>query len=562
MSTSRTPQALLAELLAGYEKRFGELEAAAPRLEAQRTLTRRFLTHRARGSVAELERVLHRTLAVEGTSDAHEAMLRDLEHFRSSLRPSLSTLTRTFVVLGIALVAQVLGRLPLIPIVTGPNRKPALGSLSEAVDVDPGHVAKAISDLLGSPLSTICGAVATLSAAVFLVLGPTIPAFRSARELVSRSDPGGESIQTLERLVFAATPGASAPSRLRIDRLICWSLVTFFISLGAAWYEAYLRGLVRGTPSVLYALRTEGSPRAIFRTDHPTMLGLGGLALIAGGAVLGLRLSRHVTRSRLRRIVRGPKSWRARVSTVGSFVVAAPALLFSGFFAFEFPGLHRYHDPFLMAQTVRTRLSTLAAQPVIPLAMSCRPQPCTIVKARISLGQSRFGDPFAAAAAGTDVMVRPSLPSLSTFRTTPVSERSVRRSLGMSRLVFEGSARLPLRRVKVKRSELAELMPLSTTVPVGREKTFTTADPAVSDALRRYPGFLAAAPPHPRRDGSIAFRMYNVRVWAIVLSDVDLKSLLADLEQRRVSSLASLELTVRAGDRTTQVIHLPFALRA
>src|SRR3954471_19362220 len=152
--------ALLRELLVAYDDGFRRVPSRGG--GALRSLTRRLMGGHARASVTELERLLHSRSAIDGESEERQQMLRDLEHYRMSLATPLSALTRTIIVAGIALLAQLLGRLPLVPIVTGPERKPALGSLNEAIDVDPGHIAKAISDLLGSPMITICGAVATL----------------------------------------------------------------------------------------------------------------------------------------------------------------------------------------------------------------------------------------------------------------------------------------------------------------------------------------------------------------------------------------------------------------
>ena len=118
---------LLRELLAAYQRAFDEAGARASGFRSRWGLTHRFLTHHARASTTELQRALHAQMAVGGERSGRESLLNDLDHYGASLRPPLSSFTRTLVVLAIALVAQLLGRLPLIPIVSGPDRKPALG---------------------------------------------------------------------------------------------------------------------------------------------------------------------------------------------------------------------------------------------------------------------------------------------------------------------------------------------------------------------------------------------------------------------------------------------------
>jgi hypothetical protein len=420
---------LLRALLGAYQGQFQEIDNRRFRLQSQRVLTRRFLTDHARGSATELERVLHGQLAAGGESRTREALLRDLEHFTTSLRPALSTFARTLIVLGIALVAQLLGRLPLIPIVSGPDRKPALGSLSDAVDLDPGHVAKAIGDLLTSPLSTICGAVATLSAAAVLVLGPTIPAFRRKRELVGAADyrrphaPAERgSIEDLERRLFAAVSG-STPARRPFDLLIWWSLAIFAIALGTAWYAAYVRGLFRETPSFLYSYRLGSRyPSAILRTDHPTILGLGGLAFIAAGIVVAIMLLRRQPGSPLRRRAWTSRSRFAKVLVAGGIPVAVVFILAaSGGVAFELPWVHSYNDPLLTMRVPRTRALALVAQPVIPLSIYCHPQPCAVQKARISESNPLIRSPLGPPAPGSEVSVGKSVRLLSDIPTESAS---------------------------------------------------------------------------------------------------------------------------------------------
>src|SRR4051794_9188611 len=262
--TQDAPSALRA-LFAGYADMFDRLAAQDLRFWTRRALTRRFLTGHVRTTVTELECTLHRQAAVDGDSTLRRPLLDDLEHFRAALDPAFSTFARTLIGLAIVLVAQLLGRLPLVPIVSGPARKPALGSLNDAVAVDPGHVAKAIADLLGSPPSTICGALATVAAAGFLVLGPCIPALRAQRRLLR------DSVDGLEADAFTAL-GGSPPHRRRLDLLIWWCLPVFAVSLGLAWYAAYLHGLMRATPG---NAGRHNAVDVVIRTDRPLLLGLG-----------------------------------------------------------------------------------------------------------------------------------------------------------------------------------------------------------------------------------------------------------------------------------------------
>lgn len=558
---------LLRALLGAYQAQFQEIDNRRFRLQFQRVLTRRFLTDHARGSATELQRVLHGQLAARGESRTREALLRDLQHFTTSLRPALSTFARTLIVLGIALVAQLLGRLPLIPIVSGPDRKPALGSLSDAVDLDPGHVAKALADLLSSPLSTICGAVATLSAAAVLVLGPTIPAFRNKRELVGAADyrrphaPAERgSIEDLERRLFAAVSG-SAPARRPFDLMICWSLAIFAIALGSAWYAAYVRGLFRETPSFLYSYRLGSRyPSAILRTDHPATLGVGGLAFIAAGIVVAIMLLRRQPGSPLRRRAWTSRSPFAKVLVAGGIPVALVfTLAASGGVAFELPWVHSYNDPLLTMRIPRTRALALVAQPVIPLSIYCHPQPCAVQKARISESNPMISSPLGPLPPGSEVSVGKTVPLLSDLPTEHPSGPVIVRRLGLPRGLPLNLIRLPAQRFQVKRTELVELtLPPSGRLQPGSVGRLDPSSAFVLDVLRHYSGFLPVALTGPNRLVRNVSR--NTKLLAIVLGDRDLKHLLADLAQRRASSIASIDVTVLMGNKLKRDVRLPLLL--
>lgn len=566
----------LHRLISAYEERFAALDAELPAAagspspralmrrardvvdsgRTQRGLARRFMTAHARASVDELERILHRRVALEPAPVA-EAMLADLSHFRASLRPPLPALARTLIVVGIVLIAQLLGRIPSIPIVTGADRTPATGSLSEAVDVDPGHVAKAVSDLLGSPLSTICGALATLAAAGVIVMGPTVPAYRRCRRSIrARGADGEPAVAELERELFDALRGGAPPRRRRVDLMVCWAAVALAVTMGGAWYLAYLRGLFRDTPSLVYALAGEGSPRAVYRTVHPTFLGYGGFVAIAAGAVAGVLLWRRAPNQRLRRLVRPPARGRAGQSTFAA-VAILPVLTIGGLAALRFPAVHSYHDPYLVAQAVRSRPTVLALQPVIPFALSCRPAPCTVVKAGITVTDAHAAGGLGAAPVHAEAHVGPSVPMLTTLDTAGADQDAVKARFGLADAAAGGTKR-SYDRVVAKSTQLVTLVPESPGIALGAARPLPQPAGVIRDVLDRYPGFLLPEGPYPQRR-TAARMMYNVLVLAIVVSDDDLSHLLEGLQSPRQMA-AAIDIEVHGRDRRLRTIHVPFAV--
>jgi hypothetical protein len=516
---------LLRSLLAEYTDRFDELSSARIRLQSQRALARRFLAHHARASMAEIERVLLRQQAIGEPSHERDAMLRDLRSFQASLRPPLTTFARTLILLVVLLVAQLLGRLPLIPIVTGPERKPALGSLSEAVDIDPGHVAKAVGDLLGSPVSTILGAVATLSAAAFLMLWPAIPAYRRMRRLVGAPCTQG-SIAALEQELFAQHPGGP-PQRRPFDLLVLWSLAIFAVALGLAWYKAYSEGLMRQT---LSPIGRRGLIAAL-GTSHPTMLGAGGLALVAGGIVVSMFLIVRHPGSVLRRWGWIERSRATRVAVaVATPVVLASMLGFSGLVAFALPGVKSYRDP-MLAMRMTGSAAPLIERPVIGMNMRCRPTPCGIHSARIDGAD----DPLDPLADAIDVRMGKTITSLSELPTKPVTPHTWRTFRRLVRVL-----RLGGRRITVPHSELVEVRG-ARSVP----RWLADAEPA-----RVFEG----GSPLQSMVGALAIPS-DVRQFALVLADHDLARLLSGLQ--RDGRRARLELEVRIGKLAAPPVRLP-----
>ena len=522
------PPELLRSLLAEYTARFEDVSHI--RLRSQRALTRRFLTHHARASVTEFTRVLLRQEATGEPSHERGAMLRDLRSFQDSLRPPLSTFARTLILLVVLLVAQLLGRLPLIPIVEGPDSKPALGSLSEAVDIDPGHVAKAIGDLLGSPPSTILGAVATLSAAAFLMLGPAIPAYRRMRKLVgapsySRQEPPKDgSIEALERELFKVHP-AARPQRRPFDLFVIWSLAILAAALGLAWYRAYSQGLLRETLSPM----SRRELIAELRTRHPRMLGIGGVASIAGAIVVSALLSVQHPGSPLRRLAWIGRSRAKRVAVVtGTSLALASLLVLSGMVAFALPGKHSYRDPMLEMQMTGSARQ-LIRDPVIGMDMRCRPAPCAISAARIDGAY----DPLDPLSDGIAVQMGRPIKSLGQLPTKKVTRRTLRRDFGRLALLIARAGR----RIAVPRSELVEV--------VGTREEPWADQRSVFDRGGTLESGLAFV-----RVSS------DVRQFVLVLADRDLARLLAGLQRGRVR----LDLNVTMGKTPAPHVSLPVAV--
>jgi hypothetical protein len=569
--SDRAAGELLRALLSAYQARFDELDRRRFRLRSQRTLTGRFLTGHVRETVTTLERVLHRASAVEGGTAARSAMLEDLAHFRSALEPPLSAFTRTLIVVLIAFVAQLLGHLPLIPVASGPESKPALGSLSEAVDMDPGHVARALADLLGSPISTICGAAATAAAAAFLVLGQCIPAFRGKQKLVERMDlqisefSTRVSIEDLERQVFSKL-SAAVPGRRRADRLLWWCVAAFAVSLGVAWYAAYARGLFRETLSsrnwaALSDLRGSlpavllREPAVIVRTEHPRMLAVGGVLFIFFGVLIALVLiSRErgwsfdrVAASSRRRLIRA-------VAAGGVGMVALSIVSVSGFSSFELPWARSYDDPRLEVRTDRLRLLSLVARPMIPLRLRCRPKRCTIDKATIAGGISANRvDPLLP---GIAVSIDRTLRSDEQLPKKRLTADEAARRLGLPERLFR-DLRLPPDRVAVEQTTLVQVTrQVGVSIPV-QLAAVNPRLPLRSGDLTSNP-FTTGSNLAARRE--ILIREIRSDEFAIALGDDDLRRLLAASGRTSESSVASLEMSVRMRGKAPREIRLPLPL--
>lgn len=544
--TEDTIQTLRA-LLRGYAGALDSLADQKLHFWTRRALVGRFLTGHARNTVTALERTLHRQAAVEGDSTLRQPLLDDLEHFRAGLDPGLSTAARTLVGLGVVLVAQLLSRLPAVPIVSGPERKPALGSLNDAVAVDPGHIAKAIADLLGSPLTTICGAVATVAAGGFLVLAVCLPAMWTQGRLVR------DSLAELEARACAAL-GAEPPRRRRPDLLIWWCLPVFGLSLGVAWYMAYLHGLMRQTPG---ATGRHGAIDVVFRTDRPLLLGLGGLGLAVAGLAIAAVLTVREPQSWAGRVARAPRTLHRRgFALLGGPVVLLAILGPAGAFAtIKVPGLHHYRDPLLEVRTSRLRLASLVARPLIPLTLYCHPDRCVIERARILEIDPR--DPLDRFASGMDVWVANPLPADSDLPSRPMSTAQAARRLGLPKGRFLRSLRLPAKRIAAERTELVEH-----TVSQKWLNRTTRAAPAFSHTsfsslVSELPSAEFTAPPSGYGQAIDS----SGQTFEIALANTDLKRLLDDLGRTDGARTPRIQVAVEMPGRPQRDIVLPLSVR-
>ena len=344
--------------------------------------------------------------------------------------------------------------------------------------------------------------------------------------------------------------------------MVCWSLTICGISLGVAWYAAYLRGLFRGTPA--FQTLTLSYPSAIVRTEHPSLLGAGGIALIAGGIAVAMALLRFQPNSLLARWTgtsrRRPVTKRvAGLSLPMLLPGAVIALTYAGVLALTVPGLHSYKDPLLVLRTPRMRLVSLVAQPVIPLTMLCQPPPCTIQKLRITQASPYLREQGDADPPGSDVAVGKTIRLMSELPAAHVSTRTLGRRFGEPLALYVGLG-FRQRRFTVKQSEIVEIPPQSRDdSPLRRARDPSAASAGalatrafVYDAERRY---------RPIFDG-LSTRSFSShpgiqKVLAIVVADGDLRRLISSIVQRRALSISRLDMTVQMGNGVKQAVQIP-----
>jgi hypothetical protein len=146
---------------------------------------------------------------------------------------------------------------------------------------------------------------------------------------------------------------------------------------------------------------------------------------------------------------------------------------------------------------------------------------------------------------------------LTTLDTDGADQDAVKAQFGLADAAAGGTKR-SYDRVVAKTTQLVTLVPESPGRDVGAARPLPQPEDVVRDVLGRYPGFLLPDGPFPH--GSRAARMmYNVPVWAIVVSDADLHRLLAGLQSPRPMA-AALDIEVHGRDRRMRTIHVPFAV--
>lgn len=572
-------RAQLRELLAGYRD---ALDDHAPRRFAwRRALTRRFLTGRIRRSLDELELTLHADRALGVDPSRCELLLGDLEHFRGALRPPLSPFQRTLIAVAILLVAQLLGRAPLIPIVNGPRRTPATGSLNEALDLNPGHVAKTIADLAGSPVATTLGAIFTLAAAAVLVLAIPAWGFRRARlafgdpmyrplfrsrrlHLFGRGSrpPAAHPLPGLEERTFTALR-ARRPAVPPYDLAVLGSVAVGLVTLGASWYVAFLAGQLRSTS--LFEDRQRALHEAYVRTIHPQALGFWGILMIMGGLLIGRLLLRAIWPSRpprpmpLRQM-RSSYGLRHAVREGGVLVLSAfvGVLAAAGLsYAIYYPVGHQYRDPYLLVRLTDAAAGELERQPVVAFDMNCRPAPCSIADASL-----RVFDPGGFGTLGGETVLPikhdGTLPLLQTV--------SVKDTVGGR--PWREPPRAPLGPAfTVKSSELVQIGAIDTRAMLAAQSAFFRLRGSRVLPYSVGAGDYAAALFVLRGRRRRVFTEIDTRprpgytYYAVVLTPRDVARLRASRRRAFARADAILALTIRMHDGERRAVRLPLTVR-
>lgn len=219
-------------------------------------LTGSFVATHIRKSLASMDRVLHSQLALGQDLDNSAQILSEIDHFKRALPAPPSALRRTLTIVAILIVIQFVARVPFIPVMRSAGQEQgSLSSLTEAIDLDPAHIARATDQLLHASVTTVCVLIAAVALSTYLVLRPSLvavaralvilglnsnarkPVFR--RTLAHRAAPLAASEKESRALLAL---GATAPPPLAYDLAVKAALALAGIALGVGWMAAFRHG--------------------------------------------------------------------------------------------------------------------------------------------------------------------------------------------------------------------------------------------------------------------------------------------------------------------------------
>jgi hypothetical protein len=235
-----------------------------------------------------MKRPLQARLALGRDVENSRDILADIDHFDQALPSPPSVLRRSAIAIAVLVMVEIIARVPLTPIeFRNPKSKLVLAPLTQAFDLNPGHVADAVDQLLHSSVSSLSSLIATLALGAYVVLRPSLFSYAQRRAILGeRRRPGfGPTTRRLAReaslfrvwekqeRAFSAL-GSNAPATDAIDLAVKALLAATALALGTGWIAAYSRGfqgLVALDTPTIHSVRLFCGPAglAIGRWGHP-----------------------------------------------------------------------------------------------------------------------------------------------------------------------------------------------------------------------------------------------------------------------------------------------------